>query len=71
MRPVFTTLVRVTLPALRPSLLSAAFLAVWFGFAVFSVPVVLAEPAGIQMLSVEIVHLLTSSYPPRPVPRSG
>ncbi|MET8115063.1 ABC transporter permease [Streptomyces prasinus] len=62
---VFTTLVRVTLPALRPSLLSAAFLAVWFGFAVFSVPVVLAEPAGIQMLSVEIVHLLTSSYPPQ------
>ncbi|WP_169979569.1 iron ABC transporter permease [Microbispora sp. H10836] len=60
-----TTLRRVTLPALRPSFLSASFLAVWFGFAIFSVPVVLAEPAGIQIISVRIVHMLTETYPPK------
>lgn len=59
------TLRRVTLPALRPSLLSGTFLAVWFGLAIFSVPVVLAEPAGIKLVSVEIVHMLTETYPPR------
>ncbi len=62
---MWTTFRRVTLPALRPSLLSGMFLAVWFGFAIFSVPRVLAEPAGIKMVSVTIVDLLTKTYPAR------
>lgn len=62
---MLTTLRRVTLPSLRPSLLSGMFLAVWFGFAIFSVPVVLAEPGGIKLISVQIVKMLTETYPPQ------
>nr|WP_269439261.1 iron ABC transporter permease [Arthrobacter sp. zg-Y820] len=68
---VIQTLRRVTLPALRPSLLSGMFLAVWFGFAIFSVPVVLAEPGGIKLISVEIVNLLTETYPAETAPALG
>jgi iron(III) transport system permease protein len=62
---VRTTLLRVTLPALKPSLLGAGFLAAWFSLAVFSIPVVLGEPAGINVLSVRIVKLLKATYPPQ------
>lgn len=57
------TLFRVTLPAMRLSLLGAGFLVAWFGLAVFSVPLVLATPAHIDMLSYQIVALLEFSSP--------
>lgn len=59
-----TTLRRVTLPALGPSLGGAALLMAWQGFALFSVPVIIGSPAGIDVLSVRIVRLLTFTYPP-------
>lgn len=55
----------VTLPSVKPSIISASFLIVWYGLALFSVPVVLAQPAGIKILSVQIVQLLKFVYPPR------
>ena len=61
---MWTTLRKVTLPSLKPSLLGAAFLAAWSSLAVFSIPVVLGEPAGINLLSVRIVKLLKATYPP-------
>ncbi len=60
---IFRTIVRVTLPAVRPSLGAAMLLTVWFGFAFFSGPAILAGRSGIDVLSVRIVELLTFSYP--------
>jgi iron(III) transport system permease protein len=65
------TLRTVTLPAVRPSLAGAAFLMIWIGTGMFSVPVILAEPAGIDVLSVRIVRLLSFSYPARIGPAVG
>jgi iron(III) transport system permease protein len=60
----FTTLRRVTLPALAPSLGGAVLLMTWQGFALFSLPAIIGRPAGIDVLSVRIVRALTASYPP-------
>lgn len=58
------TLVWVTLPALKPSVVSAVLLMFWTGFALYSVPAIIASPGGINVMSVEIVNLLGFSYPP-------
>ncbi|HWK51346.1 MAG TPA: ABC transporter permease subunit, partial [Steroidobacter sp.] len=58
------TLARVTLPAIRPSLISAVLLALVVGFALYSVPVLIAAGANIDILSVRIVRLMTRSFPP-------
>lgn len=58
------TVARVTLPAMRPSLGGAAFLVVWVGFGMLSVPLILARPAGIDMISVRIVRSLRFTFPP-------
>lgn len=60
---VLRTIVKVTLPAVRPSLGAAMLLTVWFGFAFFSGPAILAGRSGIDVLAVRIVELLTFSYP--------
>jgi iron(III) transport system permease protein len=57
------TLWRVTIPALRPSLGAAALYMIWFGFSFYSVPVVIGTQLNVQVLSVEIVRLITFSYP--------
>jgi iron(III) transport system permease protein len=59
-----TTLRKVTLPALAPSLGAAVLLMTWQGFALFSLPAIIGRPAGIDVLSVRIVQSLTASYPP-------
>jgi iron(III) transport system permease protein len=58
------TFVRVTLPALKPSLGAAALLMIVFGFSLFSVPLIIGTGANIQVLSVRIVDLMTASFPP-------
>lgn len=58
------TLARVTIPSVRPSLGAAMLLTVFFGFAFFAGPVVLSTTAGIDVLSVRIVEMLSFSYPP-------
>lgn len=60
----FTTLRRISLPAVRPSLGAAALLMVWTGFGLFSVPTILATQADIDILAVRVVQLLSFTYPP-------
>jgi iron(III) transport system permease protein len=58
------TLRKVTLPAVAPSLGAGVLLAVWFGFGMFSIPAIIGAPAGIDVISVRIVELLTFTFPP-------
>jgi iron(III) transport system permease protein len=60
---LFQTLRHVTLPVLRPSLGAAALYIIWFGFSFFSVPVVIGTELRINVLAVEIVRLVTFTYP--------
>ncbi|WP_158566731.1 ABC transporter permease [Actinomadura craniellae] len=59
-----TTLRRISLPAVRPSLGAAGLLMVWLGFGLFSVPTILATQTDIDILSVRVVQLLSFTYPP-------
>ncbi|WBB75631.1 iron ABC transporter permease [Micromonospora sp. WMMD1128] len=58
------TLWRVTLPAIRPSIGGAILLMCWQGFSLYSVPVIIGSGAGIDVISVRIVDLLSFTYPP-------
>ncbi|MEV1128968.1 iron ABC transporter permease [Agromyces sp. NPDC049794] len=58
------TLIRVVLPSVAPGIGAGLLLAVWFGFGMFSIPSIVGSPAGIDVLSVRIVELLTFTYPP-------
>ena len=58
------TLRKVTLPAVAPSLGAGLLLTLWSGFGIFSIPSIIGGPAGIDVLSVRIVRLLTFTYPP-------
>lgn len=55
---------RVTMPAVRPSIASGGLLALVIGIAIFSVPVLLGTPAGIDVLAVRIVRLTAFVFPP-------
>jgi len=59
---VFST---VTIRAVMPSIGAATFLVIWVGFAIFSVPSVIAGPAGIEILSVRIARLVNFTFPVR------
>lgn len=60
---IIQTLVRVALPAVSQALVSAFFLLVVVGFAIYSAPVVIGTNAGIEILSVRIVKLMQFTYP--------
>lgn len=57
------TFLRVTLPSLRPSLGASVLLIATMGFALFSIPLVIGVPAGIDILPVAIVHMIIAQYP--------
>lgn len=59
------TLVWVTLPSVKPAITAGAMLSLLSGFALFSVPVIIGPQAGVPILSVRVVELMTSSYPPK------
>lgn len=59
------TLRKVTIPGLLPSLLGATLLILWSGFGLFSIPAVIGKGAGIDVLSVRIVNLLSFTFPPK------
>jgi iron(III) transport system permease protein len=61
---LWRTMWLVTIPAVRPSLGAALLLLVWFGFALYSVPAVIGTGAGIEVLPVRLVNLLSFTYPP-------
>jgi len=58
------TLFRVSLPAVSQAIVSALFLLIVTGFAIYSTPVVIGTNANINILSVQIVKLMQFSYPP-------
>jgi len=59
------TLVKVTLPAIRPSLISAALLAMASAFSLFSVPFLIGTTAGVDNLIVRVVRITTDEFPAR------
>lgn len=59
------TVLTVTIPAILPQVISGGILALIYGFALFSVPLVVGGQADIEVLAVRIVKLMTTSYPPR------
>ncbi|MGO1181535.1 MAG: ABC transporter permease [Micrococcaceae bacterium] len=59
-----TTLRRITLPSLAPSVGAGFLLSLWFGFGMFSIAAIIGTPAQIDVIAVRIVNLLTFSYPP-------
>jgi iron(III) transport system permease protein len=61
---VLTTLVRVSLPAIRPALASSALLILIMGLSLFSIPRTIGTAAGIDTVSVYLVRL-TQSFPSR------
>jgi iron(III) transport system permease protein len=59
------TVRKVSLPAIRPALMSAALLVAISSFALYSLPAIIATTARVDVLSVHIVRLLRNAYPPR------
>lgn len=59
------TFYKVSLPAIRPALVASALLIAISCLAIYSIPVIIATPAGIDLLPVRIVRLLTNEFPPR------
>ena len=57
------TLIRVTLPAVLPSVGAGALLALVIGVSMFATPFILGTPAGIDVLAVSIVRLTSFRYP--------
>lgn len=62
---ILRTLRRVSLPVVAPAVVGGALLISISGLWLFSVPVVIATRAGIDILSVRIVRMLTYQYPPQ------
>jgi iron(III) transport system permease protein len=60
----FRTLTKVTFPAIAPSIAGGALLALIYGLALFSIPLLIGTPARIDVLAVVIVNLMTTSFPP-------
>jgi iron(III) transport system permease protein len=59
------TLWLVTAPSVKPAIAAGSVLALLSGFALFSVPVILGPQAGVSILSVKVVELMTAGYPPQ------
>jgi iron(III) transport system permease protein len=59
-----TTVRRIVLRAMGPSLAGAFLITVWSGFGKYAVPAAIAAPADIPIMSVSIVHFLKAQYPP-------
>lgn len=62
---VLRTLRRVSLPAIAPAIYGAGLLVVIVGVSLYSVPVIIATRAGIDILSVRLIRLLTYDFPPK------
>jgi iron(III) transport system permease protein len=59
------TFFRVVLPSIAPSVGGALLLAIWSGFGLYSVPTIIAQPANIHIMIVQIVTLLDFNFPPQ------
>lgn len=63
-RGTLTVLRTVTLPVVAPAIISGGLLALIYGLAMFSIPLILGAQQGITLLTVEIVRLVTVNFPP-------
>jgi iron(III) transport system permease protein len=54
---------KVVIPAVGPSIAAALMLVVWHGFGMYSAPVTIGPSAHINIMSVEIVSMLTLTFP--------
>jgi iron(III) transport system permease protein len=59
------TLARISVPAVWPAILSGLLLTLVYGLSVFSIPLIIGTQAHIDVLPVQIIRLLTASYPPQ------
>jgi iron(III) transport system permease protein len=59
------TFLRVSAPAVAPTVAAAALLTLIAGVGMFSVPIVIGSGARIDVLSVSIYRLLNTAYPPK------
>lgn len=62
---IWRTFLRVSLPSILPALIASSLLVVLTGFGLYSIPVIIATPAEIDLLPVRLVRMLTNEYPPR------
>lgn len=62
--PPLRTMLRVTLPAVRPAIAAAALTAVIGGIGLFSVPIVLGTAARMDVISVHVYRLF-EQFPPQ------
>jgi iron(III) transport system permease protein len=62
---VLRTLVHITIPSVWPAAVAGMLLCLIMGLSLFSLPAIVGGPARIEVLSVRIVHLIISSYPPQ------
>lgn len=62
---VLRTFWKVSLPAVRPALMSAGLLLTITSIGVYSIPAVIGTTAKIDVLTTRIVYLLNRDYPPR------
>ncbi len=53
----------VTLPSVRPAVVSGALLALIYGLSMFSIPLIIGTQAEVPILTVEIVRMVTVDYP--------
>jgi iron(III) transport system permease protein len=58
------TLLRVVIPAMLPSIAAAFLLVIWTTTGSLAVPAAIAQPAGIPIMSVQIIRFLHFDYPP-------
>jgi iron(III) transport system permease protein len=63
-RSVLSTFVSVTLPLVRPAVISAFLLAVIGGVAAFEFPFVLGTPGGLHFLATEVYYYAQQRVPP-------
>lgn len=59
------TLTRVVMPAMLPSIGAAFLLVIWTTMGNLAVPAAIAQPAGIPIMSVQIIRFLHYDYPPQ------
>ncbi|WP_062206485.1 iron ABC transporter permease [Aureimonas sp. AU12] len=62
---LFRTLRQVSIPAVKPALLSAALLVTISSIGTYSIPAVIGTTARIDVMTTRIVYLLNRDFPPR------
>jgi iron(III) transport system permease protein len=59
------TLTRAVMPAMLPSIGAAFLMVIWTAMSNLAVPAAIAEPAGIPIMSMQIIRFLNTDYPPQ------